>query len=327
MNPASRIWDIPPPPGTEDDELVPLTTTVKNERQSPLHQLEPESDLQNNATEVGKLALTVKNEVIDTPDIKKELEEPTTDVTSVKKEKDREYDRIKYRSRSRDKQRRRRYSRSRSRDRYRRSRSRSRRRRRRYSSSRSRSRTPSYWRRRRSRHKYSSSRYSRSKSRTRSRSRSRSPSRYRHKSYRSRKDHERAYRSRSFSPHHDDPPLDADTNEVDMKIEDEEEEEDALKDNVFKNDGTFLEMFKKMQEQQQKAQEATPAPEEVKKPLLPTFGKRRGGKVLKTGKVQKIRQPTSEENATDAWSVYMKEVRRYKEACCDDDSKTRPLVK
>lgn len=113
-----------------------------------------------------------------------------------------------------------------------------------------------------------------------------------------------------------------------MKIE-EEEEEDSPKDNVFKNDGSFLEMFKKMQEQQQKAQEETKAAlDEPKKPLLPAFGKRRGGKVLKTGLVQKVRQPTEEENnVSDAWSVYMKEVRRYKEACCDDDSKTRPLVK
>lgn len=120
--------------------------------------------------------------------------------------------------------------------------------------------------------------------------------------------------------------MDADTNEVDMKIE-EEDDEDNLKDNVFKNDGSFLEMFKKMQEQQEKAQETAPVPGDIKKPVLPTFGKRRGGKVLKTGMVQKVRQPTDEENATDAWSVYMKEVRKYKEACCDDDSKTRPLVK
>lgn len=325
MNPASRIWDIPPPPGTEDDELIPIASTVKNEGESPPWQPEPKSEIVKDDIEEEKSDIQVKNEVIDTPSINKEVEDPVTDQVIVKKEKDKEQDRNRHRSRSRDKYRRRRHSRSRSRDRYRRSRSRSRRRRRRYSSSRSRSRTPSYRRRRRSRHRYSSSRYSRSKSR--SRSRSRSPSRYRHKSYRSRKDREKSHRSRSFSPRHDDLPIDADTNEVDMKIEDDEEEDDTLKDNVFKNDGTFLEMFKKMQEQQQKAQEAAPAPEEVKKPVLPTFGKRRGGKVLKTGMVQKIRQPTSEENATDAWSVYMKEVRRYKEACCDDDSKTRPLVK
>lgn len=325
MNPASRIWDIPPPPGTEDDELLPISPSIKQERVSPSKQTNPEPEKQNDAenTEV------IEKEVIDTSSIKKESDGPLIELTAVKKEKERERERSRHRSRSRDKYRRRRHSRSRSRDRHRRSSSRSRRRRKRYSSSRSRSRTPSYRRRRRSKHRYSSSKYSRSRSRSKSRSRSRSPSRYRHKSYRSRKDRERSHRSRSSSPHYSNegPPLDADTNEVDMKIEEDEEEEDPLKDNVFKNDGSFLEMFKKMQEQQQKTQPAAPAPEEIKKPILPSFGKRRGGKVLKTGMVQKVRQPSSEENATDAWSVYMKEVRRYKEACCDDDSKTRPLVK
>lgn len=110
-----------------------------------------------------------------------------------------------------------------------------------------------------------------------------------------------------------------------MKIE--EEEDDANKDNVFKNDGSFLEMFKKMQEQQ-KVKEEPPTPLDVIKRAPPVFGKRRGGKVLKTGLVQKVRLPNEEDNSSqDAWSVYMKEVRKYKEACCDDDSKTRPLVK
>lgn len=102
------------------------------------------------------------------------------------------------------------------------------------------------------------------------------------------------------------------------------------KENAFKNDGSFLEMFKKLQEQ--KAEEAAKAQEasvsEVKKPL-PLFGKRRGGRVLKTGMVQKTRNMQDSElnDPQDAWSVYMKEVKKYKEACCDDDSKTRPLVK
>ncbi|KAJ8973774.1 hypothetical protein NQ317_002977 [Molorchus minor] len=112
-----------------------------------------------------------------------------------------------------------------------------------------------------------------------------------------------------------------------MKIEEEEEDETDVKDNLFKNDGSFLEMFKKMQEQQQKAQQESEPSNEVKKPLAPAFGKRRGGKVLKTGMVQKVKVTNEDDNnAQDAWSVYMKEVRRYKEVCCDDDSKTRPLV-
>lgn len=127
--------------------------------------------------------------------------------------------------------------------------------------------------------------------------------------------------------------------ECDMKIEEgeegiveeeEEEEGEPPKENVFKNDGSFLEMFKKMQEEQQKAEAAKQeaGTSESKKPL-PLFGKRRGGRVLKTGMVQKTKsqQDSEIENPQDAWSIYMKEVKKYKEACCDDDSKTRPLVK
>lgn len=110
----------------------------------------------------------------------------------------------------------------------------------------------------------------------------------------------------------------------------EEEEIEPVQENTFKNDGSFLEMFKKMQEQQAsvvKTEEPEPSVSEPKKPA-PLFGKRRGGRVLKTGMVQKLKNPNElEDEPKDAWSVYMKEVRKYKEACCDDDSKTRPLVK
>lgn len=114
-----------------------------------------------------------------------------------------------------------------------------------------------------------------------------------------------------------------------MKIEDvDDEESDTESVSVpFKNDGSFLEMFKKMQEE--KAKEEAPEVSTPKKPVLPTFGKRRGGKVLKTGLVAKVKNVEEEQGtvAQDAWSVYMKEVRKYKEVHCDDDSKTRPLVK
>lgn len=110
-----------------------------------------------------------------------------------------------------------------------------------------------------------------------------------------------------------------------------------MQENTFKNDGSFLEMFKKMQEEKAaKEQETLETPDtstasaipQIKKPTVSIFGKRRGGKVLKTGLVEKLKNPNEiEEEPKDAWSVYMKEVKRYKEACCDDDSKTRPLVK
>lgn len=114
---------------------------------------------------------------------------------------------------------------------------------------------------------------------------------------------------------------------MDDKEEDDEQEEPA-KELPFKNDGSFLEMFKKMQEEQQKAESSKSEEAEQKKPL-PAFGKRRGGRVLKTGLVQKSRANQQEElnDVQDPWSIYLKEVKRYKEACCDDDSKTRPLVK
>lgn len=115
----------------------------------------------------------------------------------------------------------------------------------------------------------------------------------------------------------------------------------------FANDGSFLEMFKKMQEQAQMggcaqvaeessvqyypattsftpvfAQQSQPAP-------VPMVGRRRGGKILKTGIVKKSK-PIEESLAdapNDAWNLYLQEVKKYKNASCDADSKTRPLVK
>ncbi|CAN8010869.1 unnamed protein product, partial [Ixodes pacificus] len=94
--------------------------------------------------------------------------------------------------------------------------------------------------------------------------------------------------------------------------------------NAFANDGSFLARFKQMQEacQQQAqsqaddAQFAAPAPQVT----------RRGGKVLKTGVVHKPKVD-DEELPKDAWSRYLAEVRKYRERSCDDEEKTRPLVK
>lgn len=130
----------------------------------------------------------------------------------------------------------------------------------------------------------------------------------------------------------------------------------------FANDGSFLEMFKQMQQQtaalammQPVATSSAITPEEpaavpyymaaattvpvtsaptftqtVKEPVpIPIVGRRRGGKILKTGIVKK---PKPIEDATvdapnDAWNLYLQEVKKYKNASCDADSKTRPLVK
>ncbi|XP_021189961.3 serine/arginine-rich splicing factor 4 [Helicoverpa armigera] len=96
----------------------------------------------------------------------------------------------------------------------------------------------------------------------------------------------------------------------------------------IKNDGSFLEMFKKMQEVTKKAEpEKKP---EIKKPALPFIGKRRGGRVLKTGLVKKakaIDEQTADSAPKDAWSLYMQEVKKYRETSCEEERKTRPLVK
>ncbi|XP_052862494.1 RNA-binding protein 25 [Anopheles cruzii] len=74
---------------------------------------------------------------------------------------------------------------------------------------------------------------------------------------------------------------------------------------------------------------AKPTPKEPPPPPLPVFGRRRGGKILKTGMVKKVRpvEETASDAPNDAWSLYLQEVKKYKSASCDADSKTRPLVK
>ncbi|XP_054285780.1 telomerase RNA component interacting RNase-like [Macrosteles quadrilineatus] len=136
--------------------------------------------------------------------------------------------------------------------------------------------------------------------------------------------------------------------------------------NVFANDGSFMEMFKKMQEQQSsqsssssadsdgnkqkesssstslKVKEGTSVSDSkdtssssegktaqpASKPLF--VGKRRGGRFLATGKVKKLKvEGTEEEEAPpkDAWSLYLAEVKKYKQTTCEEEGKTRPLVK
>lgn len=107
---------------------------------------------------------------------------------------------------------------------------------------------------------------------------------------------------------------------------------------IFANDGSFLEMFKSMQNIiQSKPIQVTPQPQitpavpkasATPRPPVPTI-KRRGGKILKTGIVQKQRniEETDDAQPTDSWNAYLKEVKRYKNVTCGDDNITRPLVK
>lgn len=126
---------------------------------------------------------------------------------------------------------------------------------------------------------------------------------------------------------------------------------------IFANDGSFLEIFKKTIQQQQTsstmaasalspltavaAATVTTTKEPQIKPIIAAAAtatspvipmlpvKRRGAKILKTGIVQKQRivEEAEEPQSTDSWSIYLKEVKRYKTVTCSDDNITRSLVK
>lgn len=109
---------------------------------------------------------------------------------------------------------------------------------------------------------------------------------------------------------------------------------------VFANDGSFLETFKRLQGQPADAAAEPQRPTataivtqqrqfQAAAPPQPMFGKRRGGKILKTGIVAKpkVIDETDTANKNDAWAMYLQEVKKYKSVSCDTDSNTRPLVK
>lgn len=96
----------------------------------------------------------------------------------------------------------------------------------------------------------------------------------------------------------------------------------------FANDGSFLEKFKEMQERFAQQQETQQRDDERLR-LLPMTGRRRGGKILKTGIVEKPKriEDNPADGPKDAWSLYLQEVKRYKNATCDPDAPSRSLVK
>lgn len=96
----------------------------------------------------------------------------------------------------------------------------------------------------------------------------------------------------------------------------------------FANDGSFLEQFKKMQNDYKEKLEQEERKKRNEERLKNLPARRRGGKILKTGIVAKNKSNEDNQDApVDAWSLYLKEVQKYKNASCDADSKTRPLVK
>lgn len=102
----------------------------------------------------------------------------------------------------------------------------------------------------------------------------------------------------------------------------------AINFTPFANDGSFLEKFKEMQERFAQQQE-TQQREDERLRLLPMIGRRRGGKILKTGIVEKPKriEDNPADGPKDAWSLYLQEVKRYKNATCDPDAPSRSLVK
>lgn len=130
---------------------------------------------------------------------------------------------------------------------------------------------------------------------------------------------------------------------------------------VFANDGSFLEIFKKMQEQQQlqvkpSTSVAAVVPPAIVNPVVPILaassvspatapylvatatgksappppivGRRKGGKILKTGVVAKPKAQTEVSNdPKDFWSLYLAEVNKYKNTACESEQGNRPLIK
>lgn len=118
--------------------------------------------------------------------------------------------------------------------------------------------------------------------------------------------------------------------------------------NVFRNDGSFLEMFKKMQKASQANTSSIPTAQmrsgndkkidvkkesistEGSKPKVPIVGRRRCNKTLPVGKVKKLKAGEEEQKkpvTNDAWAKYLEEVKKYKETYCDSETKNRSLVK
>uniref|UniRef100_A0A2I3HTG1 Telomerase RNA component interacting RNase n=1 Tax=Nomascus leucogenys TaxID=61853 RepID=A0A2I3HTG1_NOMLE len=94
--------------------------------------------------------------------------------------------------------------------------------------------------------------------------------------------------------------------------------------NLFANDGSFLELFKrKMEEEQRQRQEEPPPgpqrPDQSAAAAGPGDPKRKGGPGSTLSFVLTSKG--------DAWAKYMAEVKKYKAHQCGDDDKTRPLVK
>lgn len=175
------------------------------------------------------------------------------------------------------------------------------------------------------------SRRDRSRSRSRGRSRSRDRRRSSHSRERNRSRQRRRQSSKERRRHARAASYESDL--VDEQLEAAQQQQQivpAPQPNAFANDGSFMEMFKRMQEQMPAQQQQPTTSVLVEKPVAPPplmVGKRRGGRILKTGMVAKQKAEVAADQPKDAWSLYMAEVKKYREVCCQEEDNTRPLVK
>ncbi|KAL8577688.1 hypothetical protein ACOMHN_060799 [Nucella lapillus] len=119
--------------------------------------------------------------------------------------------------------------------------------------------------------------------------------------------------------------------------------------NQFQNDGSFLEVFRQRMEAASTVQQAADAAQQLGETSVgaaadpytsnlpatanePFVMKRRLSKPLKTGMVQKPKKRVDacdpQAKAKDSWSMYMKEVQKYRaNKCVNNELACRPLMK
>ncbi|RWS30919.1 hypothetical protein B4U80_10783 [Leptotrombidium deliense] len=127
-----------------------------------------------------------------------------------------------------------------------------------------------------------------------------------------------------------------------LKEEEDEESSDqetGVAKNKFANDGSFMELIKKMEEEREarlKTESNNNSGDCVTKDETKHANEtanvstvKRRSKVLKIGVIKRDRRllEDTDEVSGDAWQQYMNEVRKYKDKFGDDSDKNRPLVK
>ncbi|XP_026470804.1 uncharacterized protein DDB_G0283697-like [Ctenocephalides felis] len=104
----------------------------------------------------------------------------------------------------------------------------------------------------------------------------------------------------------------------------EEQKPKLVVQSVFKNDGSFLDMFKQMQKQY-----TTNAADTQKDLPVPIGRRRRGVRALKTGRVEKakVQEINEDKKSKEPWDIYISEVKKYRQKTCQEDAPSRSYVK